>query len=196
MGVSLPYYFTLMGSLIENVKAYQQTLDLAARIRLGEEIVQEIAPWLYLIIYGKNDIEVAEVVFQETLRSISSKLHQFKGETEGQFRSWCRTIARNARRQHIRKATRDITDAMDPEVMEELIAADPQPMSQGEKLDLEYAMKLLLLSKPSCCILLWYRFVVEYSYDEIAEIFDLVTTAAARMQVARCLKLAQDLIGE
>ena len=185
-----------MGWIIEHVKGCQQAQARADRIRLAEEIANEIAPKLRLFIRSNTKNKVADVVFQETLRGIFGKLHQFHSNTDGQFWAWCYTIARNEIKQIIRTEAREMADAVAPEVLEELIEAAPPRLTKEDKLDLEFAMNLLRQARPPCYYYLWYSYVLECTNAEIAAEFDLSSADAARMQIDRCLKLVQSLVHE
>ena len=185
-----------MGRIIDLVKAYQQTQELPPRQQFAEELAQEIAPKLRLRISMGGKPHFAAVVFQDTLSEIFKNLHLFYSETDGQFLAWCYRIARNKIAEHFRKEGRQIGDSVDPDVLEGLAQAAPQPMSRGERLDYEYAKNLLLKTKPQCYDYLWFRYALECSYVEIAEEFGLPTDDAARMQVNRCLDFAKSLIAE
>jgi DNA-directed RNA polymerase specialized sigma24 family protein len=60
-------------------------------------------------------------------------------------------------------------------------------------MDLEYALNLLRSVKPPCYGYLWQHYVLGWDHAEIANAYG-ISYGAARMQVNRCLKLAQSLV--
>jgi DNA-directed RNA polymerase specialized sigma24 family protein len=74
-------------------------------------------------------------------------------------------------------------------------AASHELISPGVRLDLGYALELLRASKPPCVELLWDYYVLGLDYDEMAALYQL-TVDAVRMQIRRCLELAQTLVSQ
>ncbi len=66
-------------------------------------------------------------------------------------------------------------------------------MSAADRLDLDYAMKLLTASKRECHNLLWKYYVLGLDYGFIAEEINL-SYDNVRMKGSRCLDLAQSLV--
>ena len=84
---------------------------------------------------------------------------------------------------------------MSPEELWQVVEASAQvaPLTPQNRLDLDYAMKLLTAAKPECSDLLWQHYVVGLDYAEIAEEKDL-NSDAVRMRVKRCLDEAKSLV--
>jgi DNA-directed RNA polymerase specialized sigma24 family protein len=73
------------------------------------------------------------------------------------------------------------------------MAAQTTPLSPADKHDLEYALGLLIATKPECYDFLWQYFIVGLDYVEIAEAQSL-NYNAVRMRIGRCLETAQTLV--
>ena len=72
-------------------------------------------------------------------------------------------------------------------------AGDEAPDAE-EAADLAYALELLRAAKPPCVGYLWEAFALELSYPEMGQLHGK-SADAMRMQVKRCLKEAQKLVG-
>lgn len=170
---------------------------MADRERLAEAIFTEIEPILRRYVERKIRPEFADDVLQEVLIAIVKSLPKFTGLTTDDFLSWCRGIARHKihdQYQANAKASERF-QALPPEEIVELIGLSvaATPLATGERLDLDYAMKLLAESKPECVEQLWKHFVEGFDYGEIAEELN-VKYDAARMQVGRCLETVRELV--
>ncbi len=185
-----------MGDLIKLVRTYRLTAGLNERNRLTESIFRIIEPDLNRFVrhHVKNEA-VWDDVLQEVLKSINNSLKNFKNDTVEEFRSWFYTIARRRMKDQYRKEYSDRLLPMPQDEIRELIEASEQvqPISAGDRHDLDYAMKLLMTAKPECYDYLWQRFVFQSKVTEIAEERDL-TPAAAGMKISRCLETAKALV--
>lgn len=187
-----------MNRLVDLARKYQGAPNLEERMRVAEEIASEVAPRLGAFILSNcRRPDMADDVRQETLVGIVNNLHQFRGATDSMFWSWCYHIARNKISNHLgRRGTRPLVTT-DTEDLWEVVEASAQsnPMSAGERLDLEYAMELLRQAKPPCYDYLWQYYIFGWDYDEVALVAGL-SHDAARMQIKRCRELAQSLMKE
>jgi RNA polymerase sigma factor (sigma-70 family) len=181
--------------LIKRVKTYRLTPALDQRLRLAEEIYHEIKSPLHDFIFGRLKHPAAQDVFQETLKAVTASLAQFSGDSDGQFWKWCYRIALHKVNDHLRKQASDRLQAMEPEELWQMVemSAQNNPLSAEDRLDLEYAMKLLAASKPECSEFLWQHFVLGLDYSELAEERN-ISYDSVRMKIGRCLGEAQALI--
>ena len=183
-----------MDELIQLVRAYQKTAELADRERLADAIFTQIEPELRRYVNGKIRPQYADDVLQEVLKAVVISLPKFSSED---FMSWCRGIARNKiydQYQANAKASERF-QALPPEEVTELVSLSvaATPLATGERLDLDYAMKLLAESKPECVESLLRHYVDGLDYGEIAEEQN-VNYDAARMKVGRCLETVRELV--
>ncbi|HRY49105.1 MAG TPA: sigma-70 family RNA polymerase sigma factor [Candidatus Paceibacterota bacterium] len=186
-----------MDRLITLVNIYRSASELETRLKLVEEIIGEVRPALWASISRKCP-EMADDICQETVVAIAKNLHRFYGETDQQFKSWCFGISRNKTNDCLRKLAKEKAeplDVIDIDSLENVIeaSANEEPMSAGEKMDLDYALNLLRNAKPPCLHYLWIHYVDGLSHNEMARILGQ-TYNAVRMQIKRCLKLAQSLV--
>ena len=183
-----------MDDLIQLVRAYLKTAELADRERLADAIFSQIEPELRRYVNGKIRPQYADDVLQEVLKAVVISLSKFSSED---FMSWCRGIARNKiydQYQANAKASERF-QALPPEEVTELVSLSvaATPLATGERLDLDYAMKLLAESKPECVESLLRHSVDGLDYGEIAEEQN-VNYDAARMKVGRCLETVRELV--
>ena len=186
-----------MDRLIQLVREYQGAQDLDAKVRAGEDLVRRLVPELRAFLFHRQPPEVAEEALQEALAAICQALPQFRGQSDSQLWRWCHTIARHKASDEWREPWNKNRERLEPEAFRSLVEASSHqaPVAAGERLDLEYAMKLLQRAKPPCYDHLWNHFILGWSYDELAEANE-ISYDAAKVTVRRCLKLAQALIAE
>jgi RNA polymerase sigma factor (sigma-70 family) len=184
-----------MAHLIELVREFRNATTLAHKIQFAEHIICEVRPALWTYAFHKGDKEIADDVCQDTLVAIANSLHLFYGETDSQFWKWCYRVARNKLIDHVRREKSRPASSLDTENLWRVIEMSnaDEPISPGDRLDLEYAMQLLKSVKPPCYDYLWTHYILERDIAEIARLFQL-SYDAARMQIKRCLKLAQSLV--
>jgi len=184
-----------MEQVIKLVRTYRLTAGLAERLRLAEEIFRLIEPDLRFFVFSAIQPPAAQDVLQELLKSIATSMRKFEGSSNEEFWAWCYRIARNRLNDHFRKKATDRLLPMPPEELWQLIESSAQasPLSPGDRLDLDYAMKLLTNSKPECHDYLWQHFVFGLKYAEIAEERNL-NYDNVRMKIGRCLDEAKSLV--
>lgn len=184
-----------MDDVIKLVKTYRFTQSLPERLRLAEQIFQLIGPDLKLYVAGSVHRDAAADVFQEVLKAVAVSLARFSGSTVKEFWAWAYRITRNKISDHFRKHAADRAQPMPVEELHALIDASARtaPFSPADRLDLDYAMKLLHAAKPDCHQLLWQHYVIGLDYGDLAEEYGL-SYDAARMKVTRCLHDAQALV--
>ena len=184
-----------MDDLIKLVRTYRLTAGLAERIRLAEEIFRHIEPDLRVFVFSGLPPQVAEDALQEVLKAVATGMRRFEGNTEKEFWSWCYRIARNKLNDQYRRQSADKTVSLSPDELLQVIEASAQvaPLTPQNRLDLDYAMKLLTAAKPDCSDLLWRHYVVGLDYAELAAEKDL-NSDAVRMRVKRCLDEAKSLV--
>jgi RNA polymerase sigma factor (sigma-70 family) len=184
-----------MDDLIKLVRTYRLTTGLADRLALSEQVFKLIVPDLKFFIFRRVAPDMADDVLQEVLHAIAVSLNKFEGRSNGEFWSWCYGIARNKLKDHYQSQTDERVQTFAPDELWQIMddAERTAPMSSGDRLDLEYALKLLGASKPECRELLWRHYVKGHDYGEIAE-EEGIKYDAARMKIGRCLSLAQSLV--
>jgi len=187
----------VMVSLIQLVRGYCTAHDLETRLARADAIARTVGPKLktHLHILCGGQPEVAGEAFAETLVYIAKNLHQFRGEHDGAFWSWCYHVARTSLLQRLRKLKADRLHLMPPEEIQRYVEASTQveALPAGTRLDLEYAMDLLQKAQPPCCDYLWKRYIMEWDYGDIAREYGL-SDDAVKMRVWRCLETAVKLM--
>lgn len=184
-----------MDELIKLVQAYRETDDLEQRLQIATDLIGQVAPALREYVSAHSPAEMVADVSVETVGIIANTLLRFRGTTDDQLWAWCYEVARNRVRERLRRRETDPLARTDPDTLWTSLefAAREQPMPAGERLDFEYALDLLRKSKPPCYDYLWNHYVLGWDLAEVAQSFGL-SYDAARMQVRRCLELAQSLV--
>ena len=103
-----------MEQVIKLVKTYRVSSGLAERLRLAEELFRLIEPDLRFFVFSTIQPPAAQDVSQEVLKSITTSLKKFEGQTDKEFWAWCYRIARNRLNDHFREKTRDRLQPMPP----------------------------------------------------------------------------------
>ena len=183
-----------MDDLIQLVRNYQKAVELADRERLADAIFAELEPELRRYVNGKIRPQFADDVLQEVLKAVIISPPKFSSDD---FLKGCRGIARHKihDQYEANAKTSERFQALPPEEIVELVSLSvaATPLATGERLDLDYAMKLLAESKPECVESLLRHYVDGLDYGEIAEEQN-VNYDAARMKVGRCLEEVRKLI--
>ena len=189
------YRDAAMEEVLKLVKTYRITPGLADRLHLAEQLFSLIEPDLRLFVSGSVSPSNAEDVLQEVLKAIATSLDKFAGDSAKEFWGWCYGIVRYKLKDQYRRQATDRLQPMPPEELWELVETSAQdtPLSSADRLDLDYAMKLLAAAKPECFDYLWKHFIFGLAYGEIAEEQSL-SYDSVRMKVGRCLDEAQSLI--
>ena len=184
-----------MDELIKLVRSYRLTDGLGERLRLAEEIFNRIAPEMRVFVFSSVSPQFAEDTLQEVLKSIATGMKGFKGGSEKEFWGWCHGVARHKIHDQYRKQTTERLVSVEPDELWQLmdLSAKDAPLTPQNRLDLDYAMKLLRATKPECSDLLWRHYVVGLDYSELAEENNL-NSDAVRMRVKRCLDEAKALV--
>lgn len=185
-----------MNEIIKLVRTYRVTSELVDQARLGEEIFLAVEPAIRFFIFKAIDSpHDAQDVLQVALKSIATSLVEFKCKTNDQFWAWCYSIARRRLYDFYRKKASNRLQPMPEEEFQNLLesSAEGSPLSPADKLDLDYALGLLIRSKPACYDYLWNHYVIGLDFSEIAEEQNL-TKDNVRMRIGRCLELAHTLV--
>lgn len=187
----------LMTSLIELVRLCRKTKTLHVRMRFAEEIVFQVGPALLNYIRRRTRRDFVEDASQETLIAITCNLDQCQARTGPQFWRWCYQTACHKMADQWRQTAGAMMVSLDHAEIGLAVEASGRdaPISYEEREQLDYALALLREAKPPCVDYLWDRFALDLTYKEMAEIYGL-SENAARMQVNRCLKLAQELVSK
>jgi RNA polymerase sigma factor (sigma-70 family) len=184
-----------MDDLIRLVRSYRLAAGLIERLRLAEQIFRLILPDLRVFVFSGLPPQVAEDALQEVLKAVATSMERFAGTTTKEFWAWCYGVARHKIHDQYRKQSSERTVFMSPDELLSVIEASAQvgPITPQNRLDLEYAMKLLTAAKPECSDLLWRHYVIGLDYAEMAEEMHL-NSDAVRMRVKRCLDEAKSLV--
>jgi RNA polymerase sigma factor (sigma-70 family) len=184
-----------MDDLIKLVRSYRLASGLTERLRLSESIFRLILPDLRVFVFSGLPPQVAEDALQEVLKAVATGMNRFEGGTTKEFWAWCYRIARNKLNDQYRRQSSDRTVFMSLDELWQVVEASAQvaPLTPQNRLDLDYAMKLLTAAKPECSDLLWRHYVIGLDYAEIAEEKNL-NSDAVRMRVKRCLDEAKALV--
>lgn len=190
-----PQFSIIVGDLFKLVKTYRLTSALDQRLRLGDEIFRLIEPKLRAFVFGSISEAAAADVLQIVLTAVATGLRGFKGNSIGEFWSWCYQIARFKIADHLRRRASDRLQPMSPDELRHLmdVSANSPVRTPGVHHDLEYAMKLLTSAKPECHALLWAHYVQDVDYADLAEERGL-SYDAIRMKISRCLDEARALV--
>lgn len=186
-----------MEPLIRLVRNYQISRSVADREQLAIEFISEVAPDLLRYLRARCRHDDAKDAHQETLTGIAEGLQEFAGENDAEVWGWMYSIARNKARDQFRGRQMQLATIVDTDLLRESVKAvhDESPITGVERADLQEAIDLLKASSPPCVHYLWDRYVVGLTFVELGQEYE-VSEEAARKRVERCLKLAQDLIGE
>jgi len=184
-----------MDDLIKLVRSYRLASGLTERLRLSEAIFHLILPDIRVFVFSHLHPQEAADALQEVLKAVATGMSRFEGSTTKEFWAWCYRIARNKLNDQYRRQSSEQTVSMSPDDLLQVIEASAQvaPLTPQNRLDLEYAMKLLTAAKPECSDLLWRHYVIGLDYAEIAEEKNL-NSDAVRMRVKRCLDEAKSLV--
>jgi RNA polymerase sigma factor (sigma-70 family) len=184
-----------MDHLLKLLNAFRQTTGPVGRLRLAEDILSIIEPDLRSFVFSHIRQNAADDVLQEVLKAIAVNLGKFIGHSTREFWAWCYRIARNKLNDQFRKQSSNRSQPMPPEEIWQLADATTHSVSftAADRHDLNFAMKLLITSKPECCDFLWKYFVIGLSYGEIAAELKL-NYNQVRMKIGRCLETAKILI--
>ena len=183
--------------LVELIRAFRDATELHERVRFAEEIVVIVGPMLRTFVAGDCPEAAVEDVLQEILTAIATGIVRFGGSSARQFWGWCYRIAANKVNDHLRRKISRPTVSLDVEDIRRAVeaAAAESPITPGNRLDLEWAMKLLGRAKPPCVGYLTLHYIEGLGYREIALIHNSKADAI-RMQIQRCLSLAQQLMAD
>ena len=184
-----------MTSLIELVRGYQSATTMEDKIRFAELVICEVRPAMWVYVAHRGHKEIADDVCQIVVSKISKNLHLFQGATNRQFWNWCYHVVRNELIDHIRHEQKSPVMKLDSEELRQAVDASvaAEPLSPGDRMDLEDIRRLLEAVKPPCVVYLWEYYIMQTDIAEIAAFFNLGYDAA-RKQIKRCLALAQSLV--
>ena len=156
-----------------------------------------VSPSLLSFITRHLRSDLVDDVYQETQLALATKIDRCRAQTDDAVWAWCYRLARNKIADQWRRDRRNAALSLDLEEVRRAAetSAEEESISPTERLDLDYALALLRAAKPPCVDLLWERLGLDLSLKEVAAIYGL-SADAARMQVNRCLELAQKLVAQ
>jgi RNA polymerase sigma factor (sigma-70 family) len=175
----------------------RETTTLDVRVRFAEELVVRVSGAVGNFIGRRVPQQFAEEVQQESLMAIALRLHTFTGKTEAQLWQWCYRVARNKVADCLRKHGGSAAAPLEVAEARRALEAEAQHerILPGARQDLEYALALLHAAKPPCVHLLWDFYILDLDYASLAERYAR-SVGAVRMQLWRCLELAQALVAK
>lgn len=184
-----------MARVLPLVGVYQAATEVSQRMDVAEAIVRAVGPALKAYLYRRCPSDQVEPLLNDILTAIALSLDIVRAKDEQQLWGWCYRIARNKLADLHEAIQADPTAPYDPRDLAETVEASAThtPLTAGERLDLEYALDLLRAAKPPCVDYLWDHYILEMDYTEQAQLHR-VSADAMRMQVKRCLALAQELL--
>ena len=184
-----------MGILSEMVNVYRAATTFEQRVAAVEKIIREIGPELMAFARCCVKREIAEEIYQETLLVISLNLGKYKGASDNTFRSWCFRILRNKIANSLKgKKFEDVVEFND-ESMRDAIDVGTKEISPDVRHDLEYAINLLGARNSDCRPVMLLHHIEGWEIKEIAA-DQHRTYDAVRMQLDRCLELAESLMAK
>ena len=186
-----------MTSLIELLRICRETKTLHVRERFFEQIVFQVGPALRGFICRHTRADFVEDALQETLIALNRNLNQCRARSEAQFWGWCYRTARHKMADQWRGTPGGLVVSLDGEEVLRAVEASgrEERISPEEREVLDYALALIRSVKAPCVDYLWDRIALGLSYKEMSEIYGLGKDAI-RMQVRRCLELAQELVSK
>lgn len=183
-------------TLIQLVKRYQAETRVNIREGLLDQILDEIAPSLYVFL--KSNAPTAPNDLRTTvLLEIVENLDDFMGGTDKEFWSWCNTITRRRIAKHFKG---NYGERVIPVPTEELLRlADIEAFKKSTEEDervteVREAISSLSESDPNCYEILWNRFVLGFNFPEIAAT-KRIKVDTARQRANRCLDELKPILG-
>jgi RNA polymerase sigma factor (sigma-70 family) len=184
-----------MDPVIGHVREYQKTLDATQKTKVAEKIIIAASDRIFLFLISHAPVDDAKDLRQSVFVAIVKGLDGFRGDSDGEFWSWCYRITRNIVAKHFGKKSEERTVSVDPEELARLIDASAQKeaVTSEERTILNDALALLKRAMPDCFLLLWKRYILGFEIKEIAAELG-VAFDTARMKINRCLDSAQSLL--
>ncbi len=182
--------------LIQLINEYRVAVSTKAKTEAISALYECLNPKIFLYFAARVSRQDAEDLRSITLSEILKGIRDIKGTTSKQAWKWCFKVARRKLAKYYDDTNSEITESMDPELLEEQDGA-----STGEepirKLDLQIDVLGALLSlretNSDCFFVLWDHFIVGIDYDELAEKAEK-TVDAVRMQISRCADKLEPLL--
>ena len=162
---------------------------------MAEEIVYLVGAVLEQFIRNGLPPDLVADALQETLLAIALKFDTCRAESEAGIWQWCYRIARYKIADQWRQTEPQAMslDLEEVRLAVEVSLRDEAPDAE-EAADLAYALELLRAAKPPCVGYLWEAIALDLTYEEMGQLHGKKADAM-RMQVERCLALAQKLVG-
>src|SRR5579862_4963936 len=114
-----------MDAIIGLVHEYRNALDTTEKTKVAQKIIVSISDRItvFLLSHASADTEdLRQMVFVAVVQGLEG----FRGESDGEFWSWCYTIARNIVAKHFGKKKKEQTISIDPEELARLVEASAE----------------------------------------------------------------------
>jgi RNA polymerase sigma-70 factor (ECF subfamily) len=193
----------------ENEREYhllsdEPTIELVVRAQTGdrqavEALLQRCIPQLKRWAHGRlpsaarNTIDTNDLV-QETVLHVLRRLDSFQPRHVGAMQAYLRQSVMNRIRDEVRRIGRHPASC---ELPDDMPSEEPSPLEQAVKSEAvsKYYQALSGLSLRDRQLIVA-RIEAQWSYDEIANYFNMPTPDAARMAVSRALRRLLDSLKE
>jgi RNA polymerase sigma-70 factor (ECF subfamily) len=184
-----------MDQVLAWLEQYRTATHLDLQMVVAEKLAERVTPSLHRYLRACCPRSAVDDVLQETLVAITLSLPRFKGGVE--FEQWCFGIARHKLANYFATERRHKAESLEDEEIRHLIenSTDCGPLTAEERADLEEALEMVRQARPQCSKHLELRFFYGMEHEEIGRALGK-SAAAARLQVKRCLKLAQALVAK
>ena len=181
-----------MLGLMDLFTRYRSAKTEAEASEAGKAIVDLAGPRLGALMSRLTSEEVAKDLLQDVWIGLFSGLHQFRGDSDQAAAALCRVIVERRAADWIRRRPKGEMLPLDVEEIRDAVEASlpVKPISTGEKLDVEEAMKLIKACKPENVWFIEQRFFEQRSYKEIGQICGM-TEAAVAMKIRRIVEGAK-----
>jgi RNA polymerase sigma factor (sigma-70 family) len=182
-----------MQSLGETLERYRLAKHVETKLRIAEQIADEIAPKLWNYLARRCPPEEVEDLRQEVMMAVVLGLDRCEADSAQQFWGWIYTIARNKLATRLEKRGRMIPVA--EEELWRLIEAsgEVEAITRNERQELAESWAMLQSLDEHTRTCLWLHHFDGREYAEIAE--EMGTSKdAIRMTIKRGLEAAQKLL--
>jgi DNA-directed RNA polymerase specialized sigma24 family protein len=169
---------------------------LVERHDLVTRIICAISPPLEAFILKQGFKPQLEDILQDCLLQITIGLDKFHGDEDEILWGWCYTIVRHKLGKYLDERKKSLVESCNQDELEKVIdtATENSHISFQDKLDAKFYISILEEADGECLELMTRRYVEDWDYKTIADIFKLSSADAARMRINRCREEARKLL--